>query len=257
MSEGQAVKHFQNGDYELALKECESSNQPSQQGSKLHEVKMACLISLGRFQQILESNARTSPNLHSVYALYKLNRLQEASQMLSSLGHNHQSGDVMLLKAQIAYKMDDYKQAADLYKQMIDSTSAEFQSVKDELHTNYLACLAGSRFQSSTSAPIVGAEDSNLGKLESDNNKTFEQLYNLACCQLAGGSVQKAKALLQRALETGQRALKADGYSDSEIGAELLDVRVQLAFVDLIDKSARSQEEILHELEDILTLYNG
>lgn len=61
---------------------------------------------------------------------------------------------------------------------------------------------------------------------------THEQLYNHACHLVACKRYEEASKILQQALETAKKNLKADGLSQKEISDEVKPIKAQIKFVN-------------------------
>ncbi|GJJ08421.1 hypothetical protein Clacol_002637 [Clathrus columnatus] len=98
-------------------------------------------LALELAQSLRDSNRSSFQSAFGMaYALYRLNRELEASDVANSITPNgeHESRALMHLKAQIAYRLGNYQKAVDLYTHIFDTAPEQSDEQSDSL-TNLTA----------------------------------------------------------------------------------------------------------------------
>lgn len=78
-----------------------------------------------------------SLQFEQAYCYYRLNKHNEALEIINSLGNNL-NYNLKELKAQVLYRLEDYSECVKLYRDIIKNTSDEYE---DEHQTNMSAAL--------------------------------------------------------------------------------------------------------------------
>ncbi|XP_020610040.1 signal recognition particle subunit SRP72-like [Orbicella faveolata] len=154
-------------------------------------------------------------HFEKAYCLYRLNKTQEALDILNAIAEPLQHEKE--LKAQVLYRLEDYRACLDLYRDLIKNSQDDYG---DERETNLAAVIAAA---------------SQWGRLKMDDpglrEDTYELCYNSACLSLGQSDVEVAQQKLRRAEELCQRSLQDDpDVAEEEIESEMGVVRTQLAY---------------------------
>lgn len=120
------------------------------------------------------------------------------------------------LKAQILYRLENYEEAAALYREIVKNTDDEYE---DERHTNLSAVMVY----------LNPAETKD--KIEDLRDNTYELCFNKACLLITHGQYAEAEKKLRQCEKLCREMLEEEESSEEEIDVELGLIRIQLAFV--------------------------
>lgn len=149
------------------------------------------------------------------YSLYRLNKTQQALDTLNAIEEPKQCEKE--LKAQVLYRLEDYRACLKLYKDLIKNSQDEYG---DERETNLAAVIAAA-------AQWRGMRMDDLGLRED----TYELCYNSACLLLGENDIEAAESKLKKAEELCEKSLQDDpDIGEDEMEAEMGVVRTQLAY---------------------------
>uniref|UniRef100_A0A1I8BI41 Signal recognition particle subunit SRP72 n=1 Tax=Meloidogyne hapla TaxID=6305 RepID=A0A1I8BI41_MELHA len=123
---------------------------------------------------------------------------------------------VMELKAQIAYRMENFDEAMNLLKKLLRTHSDEFDEIR---RSNFIAVQARLHSQGST-------QEVDLISLD-----TFNLMFNASCHLIVSGKFNEAYELLCKALEECKCSLAKDGLDELAIKREEAPIRTQIAYV--------------------------
>lgn len=208
-----------------------------------HRTRVVALLNLDRFDDVLRAldqagdQLRASCALERSYALYKTGKLDEARATLNgaSVGTDQdesRSRGARHLAAQVAYRAEDFAEAARLYDDLLAGGEDNYED--NDLRINRLATVAQLAWGGSHGI----AERPSAREMES-----FEVAYNAACCALARGDTKTAKVLLKRATQLCEASTE---LSAEEKTAELLPIRIQTAYLHIVAGEQKEAEEV-HE----------
>ncbi|KAJ7392451.1 Signal recognition particle core component [Desmophyllum pertusum] len=149
------------------------------------------------------------------YSLYRINKTQEALDILNAIDEPTQHEKE--LKAQVLYRLEEYRTCLDLYKDLIKNSQDEYG---DERETNLAAVISAASQWGG-----LNMEDPGL------REDTYELCYNSACLSLGQNDIETAQEKLKKAEELCQTSLQDDpDIAEEEIESEMGVVRTQLAF---------------------------
>ncbi|KOO27528.1 signal recognition particle 72 kda protein, partial [Chrysochromulina tobinii] len=216
------------GDHSAAVQVCDQILAAAPGDADALHAKMVSLIELSRVEDALLL-ADSSPPLTDIvrferaYCLYQLHREQESLALLMPAGVAPSEVREMQLAAQIFYRLGEYGQAADLFRQA-EATGGP----SAELSTNILAALV----LAGRSADGVEYAKTTAGADE-PGDKPHELVYNYACAAIEQGQMRTAKQLLQKAIELCRRTMaEGEDWSEEEVEVELGVLTAQSAYVD-------------------------
>ncbi|XP_033633560.1 signal recognition particle subunit SRP72-like [Asterias rubens] len=226
----------QNGDYQRALNASNKILKESRNDETAFHCKVVCLIQLSQFQQAIKEIANHPPlasglMFEKAYCQYRLNRIQDALNTIQLV--SDPSPKLKELKGQVLYRLEQYKECLDVYKDLIKNTSDEFD---EERQTNLSAVVASLQLWHQKPVPDLGLRDD-----------TFELNYNKACLLLGQGEYAKALEQLDRAEELCKEGLEDEAeMTADEIEAELGVIHVQRAYI----------LQLLGRADDAMKIYN-
>ena len=213
-------------DDEKALKLSQQILDTSRDDPDALHCKLVSLIHLSKFDSALElirnqnkkkkgsgGGTRQYP-FEEAYCLYRKEKYKESLSILSSLPESEQR--VMELKAQIAYRQEQYVKAMQAYQHLLHE-----DQTNEERFANYYATIS---LSASTGEPSSG------GDLSEPHKDSMEQCFNLACCYLARGNGKEAMELLERAESLHQQRLEEEGLSEEEVAEEMAIIQVQKGY---------------------------
>lgn len=167
-----------------------------------------------KFIQDAGDSLRKRVELEFAYALYKTGRLQQATELSSTIkgrGAQH-------IEAQSRYRLEDSLKTSELYRQI---RSQKYDSEEFDLRVNQGAIDAQSQW--------LGAADAkSMRRPGREDLDAFETTYNAACGSIARGEYAQAEVLLKRAKELCKHS---DDLTDQQKAEELLPISVQQLFV--------------------------
>ena len=190
--------------------------------------KVVCLLKLDKCKEAYHTMTTDKelsklPMWHErAYCLYRQNKLEEA---IKELNNAEPSPKVDELLAQIYYKLENYEEAASIYKALVKNT---MDSYTNERETNLAAALASS--SAFKSKPI---------KWVAVREKTYELCYNSACYSLSTGDVDAAEEKLEKASDLCKKEYEDD---EAETKSELAPINVMKGLC--LQKSGNSKEAL-------------
>ncbi|XP_022094450.1 signal recognition particle subunit SRP72-like [Acanthaster planci] len=211
----------QNGDYQRALNAANKILKESRNDETAFHCKVVCLIQLSQFQHAIKEIAN-NPALASglmfekAYCQYRLNRIQDALTTIK--GVSNPSPKLKELKGQVLYRLEQYKECLDVYKDLIKNTSDDYD---EERATNLSAVVAALQLWEQQSVADLGLKED-----------TFELSYNKACLLLGQAEYGQALEELDRAEELCKEGMEDEAeMTAEEIEAELGVIHVQRAYI--------------------------
>ncbi|KAK2148126.1 hypothetical protein LSH36_514g01028 [Paralvinella palmiformis] len=137
-------------------------------------------------------------DFEKAYSLYRLNRTDEASEVLESV--ENPDPRVKELFAQVLYRKEKYHEALSVYKDLIKNTQDDYD---EERTTNLTAVIAALQMWNGEDVDDFGVDED-----------SYELCYNAAC------------GLECRRLYEGDQDM-----TDEDIEVELGDIRVQMGYI--------------------------
>ncbi|XP_066259038.1 signal recognition particle subunit SRP72 [Euwallacea similis] len=213
-------KFSQNEEYERALKAANKILGLDSHEFLAFHSKIVCLIELSRFEEVItqiNKNPEYLQNLifEKAYSFYRLNKLQDA---LATINKSEDEVDyrVSELKAQIHYRLEEYKEAHSIYQSIIKNTDDEYE---EERLTNLYATM-------------VYLDDNEKVDLDELKESPYELCYNKACMLIAMENYTEAEKKLKQCEKLCREKLEEDeDVAEEDVDIELALIRIQLAFV--------------------------
>ncbi|CAH3122603.1 unnamed protein product [Pocillopora meandrina] len=243
-------KFAKDGNYVKAQKIANKILQEKPDDKEAFHCKVICLIHQSCFREAVDvirsaSNKGIDIELRfeKAYCLYRLNKTQEALDILDAIAEPTQAEKE--LKAQILYRLEDYRTCLDLYKDLIKNSQDEYG---DERETNLAAVIAAASQWGGLQMEVPGLRED-----------TYELCYNAACLSLGQNDVEAAQQKLKRAEELCQKSLEDDpDIAEEEIESEMGVVRTQLAYTYQLqgknDDAQKLYNQVLKSKPDDLAL---
>ncbi|XP_038065428.1 signal recognition particle subunit SRP72-like [Patiria miniata] len=228
----------QNGDYQRALNAANKILKESRNDETAFHCKVVCLIQLSQFQHAIKEIAN-NPALASglmfekAYCQYRLNRIQDALNTIQAVGNP--SPKLKELKGQVLYRLEQYKECLDVYKDLIKNTSDDYD---EERATNLSAVVAALQLWQQEPVADLGLKED-----------TFELSYNKACLLLGQGEYKQALDQLDLAEELCKDGLEDEAeMTADEIEAELGVIHVQRAYILQLQGKTEEAMKIYNQL---------
>ena len=204
-------------DHDEILKAANAALKTNKNDVASQQSRVVALLKLDRFDDALRALdeggdkvvARCS--LEKAYALYKTGKLDEAREFLTSTDQ-HGKGS-RHVAAQVAYRAENFQEALDIYKTLLDSKTGDEES---DIAINVRAAHAQLLRQDGSSSVANVAS----------GTESFELCFNEACALIARGALEKATILLQRAL----RMCDTSDLTDTDKQLEMQPILMQLAY---------------------------
>ncbi|KAK7102253.1 signal recognition particle subunit SRP72-like [Littorina saxatilis] len=193
---------------------------------KAYQCRVVSFMLEDKFEEALAAIVKDKEKAETVtferaYCEYRLNRTEDALATLRSV----QDPDVRTkeLLAQVMYRLEDYEDCYELYKDLIKNTEDDFEA---ERCTNMAAVVAALQ--------MWGVRDMDDAGLEEDS---YEVCYNNACHQIGKGRLDAALEKLKKAEEY----LRGDtDLTEEELEEELAIIRVQMGYI--LQRKGRTEE---------------
>ncbi|PIK49038.1 putative signal recognition particle subunit SRP72 [Apostichopus japonicus] len=178
--------------------------------------KIVCLIHQSDFAQAIKEIAN-NPNLASdlmfekAYCQYRLNKVPESLKTLRNI--TEPDDKVKELLGQVLYRLEEYSECLDIYKDLIKNSSDDFD---EERGTNLSAVLAALQ--------LWNAQESEDPGLSEEN---YELSFNKASLLAGKGKFKEALEELDHAEELCKEGLDEEDDEEAELGI----IRVQRGYV--------------------------
>ena len=188
----------------------------------------AALVATGQYRAVLKmfDNQQDPACLSQrIYALYKLNKFQDARSLLNQLGDHLEPTVKSYLEAQLALKMEDYQLSSNLYHALAQGAS-QSDEVYDELSTNLVASRTGLAFQH---ASLANPANDPIDAAASENT-SHEYMYNVGCFHLASGRFSEALEYFEQALKRAKSLYESEQLTEREWQRERAPIHVQMAY---------------------------
>ena len=201
-------------DHEEVLKACNAALKQSKGDLEAMHVKAVALLKLDRYEdglRVLEEGGdklKERGLLERAYALYKIGDLEAAKRFAKSVGGSRGArhveaqavrsfspsldcGPERLIGISQTYRLEEFAQTAELYKELSTSQAA-FENEENDLRIN----------SGATDAQLEWAKQGHLvqkKKPSREDLEAFETAYNAACGSIARGELGQGEVLLKRA----------------------------------------------------------
>ncbi|KAI2787698.1 hypothetical protein POX_f08073 [Penicillium oxalicum] len=226
-------------DHEEVLKSCNEALKKSKNDQTAQHIKAIALLKLDRFDDALRvfegagDALKKAAAVEYAYALYKCGKLDEALDVITTCragrGAQH-------LEAQVTYRAEKFRRAADLYEQLYKDEAAQHEA--NDLGINSWATDA--QLQWKGEPEYVRHQRPSREDLES-----FETAYNAACLSIAKGEFAQGEVLLNRAKNICETS---EDLTPEDRAAELLPIAVQYLYVLLRLGKTEQAEALLQEI---------
>ncbi|XP_025201445.1 signal recognition particle subunit SRP72 [Melanaphis sacchari] len=195
----------------------------------LVQSKVVCLIHLNQIEDaynyILKNEASQKFAFEKAYCLYRLNRSEEALELINEEPNPAQS--FKELKAQILYKLERYNECFDMYRDIIKQSKDSFTNERESNLTAVISQLSK-----------LGDNKYDIPTVKQHN--TYEFMYNIACVLIDRKEIEKAQDLLDQAAKSCRNTLEEEEATEEEIQEELTAIKVQGAYC--LQKLGRDKE---------------
>ncbi|GAP90818.1 putative signal recognition particle protein [Rosellinia necatrix] len=216
-------------DHDEVLKLSNAAIKASKSDIDAHHARVVALLKLDRFDDALRAIAEGGHALEArcilekAYALYKTGRLQEARETAESASPSEAaSRSFHHLRAQIAYRAENFPDAASIYRTLAGD-AADLHGDENDIKINLLA--ANAQLEWAGLGHQVHDHERQPSRADLDS---FETAYNAACAHIARAELAKASVLLKRARDLCEAS---EDLSPDEKQAELLPIVVQHIYV--------------------------
>jgi signal recognition particle subunit SRP72 len=163
------------------------------------------------------------------YCEYRLNKPEESLKTIESAKLNPLPANLKELKAQVYYRLEQFDDCFNLYRDIIKNTSDDYE---EERTTNLSAVTAN--------LSIAGTDK----KLPEFSENTYELVYNSAVALSGDGKFGEAEKKLKLSEKMCREFLEEDeSTTEEDIQNELAIIRVQLAYC--LQKQGRNKEASL------------
>lgn len=211
-------------DHEEVLKAANADLKSSKKNPEVLHARVVALLKLDRFNDALRALDDGGDKLaercilEKAYALYKTGKFAEAERLTEGAvrrGLKH-------VAAQVAYREENFEDAANIYKELSAQTAA-IEGEENDLRINSAAVDAQLEWQGNGDKV-----EQSRRKPGRDDLDAFETSYNAACGCIARGDLATGSMLLKRARDLCEAL---DELSDEEKRAEVLPIMAQQAYV--------------------------
>ncbi|KAJ5513141.1 hypothetical protein N7463_002693, partial [Penicillium fimorum] len=227
-------------DHEEVLQSCNAVLAKSKSDLQAQRMKVIALLKLDRYEEALKTfqaggdALKQSAGLEYAYASYKCGKLEEAAEALtrtaSGRGASH-------LEAQVRYRAEHFRRAAELYEQLSKDTTSFGHEIND-LNINSWATDAQLQWKGET-------EFVRHDRLSREDLESFETTYNAACLNIAKGAFKQSEVLLNRAQNICRTS---EDLSPEDKAAELLPIAVQQLYVLIQLGKLEEAEAVLKDI---------
>ncbi|KAK9457961.1 hypothetical protein V1511DRAFT_519871 [Dipodascopsis uninucleata] len=225
--------HSSSEQHEKAVEFAEKVLAHNADDKEAQKAQIIALIKLERFKDCVKVFERTPKLINDfameyAYSLYSIDDNKKAMDVINtglnskSISKFKQRG-LLHLKAQIAYKEEDFETAEATYMQL-ESGSYDIEGEEHDIMVNKLAITALAKLSSPS-------EDTSISAPEPGSESSHEQIFNIATAKIGEGKYSESLELLQRARELVN---SSDGLSDDERASELAPILLQASFVHIV-----------------------
>lgn len=234
-------------DHDEILKAACAVLKSSKSDQEALHTRVVALLKLDRFEDALRALDDGGDKLaqrcvlEKAYALYKTGKLDEAKHLISET-KNTLSRGLRHLYAQVAYRAENFEDAAKIYKEL-SAQDPVIDGETNDLRINSAAVDVQLEWQGN--GELV---EKSRKKPTREDLEAFETVYNAACGYIARGDLETGSVLLTRAKALCEAL---DELSEDEKRAEILPILVQQTFVltklGKLDEAKNLQESIVIE----------
>lgn len=202
--------------------------------------KLVALIKQELFEDALKflhaEKSLRNRKFERCYCLFRLNRLDEAFELLADASTPAE----LELRAQVLYRMEQYKDAITAYRELMQKDEAENEETFEHA-TNLVAAMVGHQVASRAAG---GGGALSIG--EPPEGEGFEQLYNTSCLMLARSRFDEALEAIDAAIDDCREVVMSEpGVTEDQVEEELLLLRVQRgAVLHALGRSAEASKEL-------------
>ncbi|KAJ5164545.1 uncharacterized protein N7500_006375 [Penicillium coprophilum] len=227
-------------DHEEVLQSCNAALAKSKSDLQAQHMKVVALLKLDRYEEALKTfqaggNAlKQSAGLEYAYASYKCGKLEDAAEGLT---HTASGRGASHLEAQVRYRAEHFRRAAEIYEQLSKDTTSFGHEVND-LSINSWATDAQLQWKGET-------EFVRHDRLSREDLESFETTYNAACLNIAKGAFKQSEVLLNRAQNICRTS---EDLSPEDKVAELLPIAVQQLYVLIQLGKLEEAEAVLKDI---------
>jgi signal recognition particle subunit SRP72 len=185
---------------------------------------------LSKFDEALKfiekSKLKDALVFEKAYCEYRLNKPDQSLKTIEGANLNPLPANLKELKAQVLYRLEEYDDCFNLYKDIIKNSSDDYE---EERTTNLSAVVAN--------LSIEGTDK----KLPDLGENTYELVYNNACALTGTGNFAEAEKRLKISEKMCRDFLEEDeSMTEEDIQNELAIIRVQLAYC--LQQQGRNKE---------------
>ena len=232
-------------DHEEVLKQANAELKRDRTNQDALHTRVVALLKLDRFDDALRAlddggnKLAERCVLEKAYALYKTGQLEEAAKIVE--GSDQKSRGIKHIAAQVAYRAENFEDAADIYRELSLQVGI-IEGEENDLRINSSAVDVQLEWQGNGEKV-----DKSRKKPGREDLEAFETAYNAACGYIARGELGAGGLLLKRARDLCEAL---DELSDEEKKAEVLPIMVQQAYV--FTRMGKLEEaESLHKMINI------
>ena len=168
---------------------------------------------------------KSSFALEEAYCLYRLGKFTSSLNLIEKEG-DCKDDRFQLLKGQVLYRLEQFKEAADIFESLLNSNNGEFGV--DELKVNLLAASAQAGI--------------NSGQLPEVEIRSFDKFYNQALVELSSSEYKKAESLATDC--------EAFGYDENVRPTDLVNSKLAAICASMNDpKNIPEAEYLLRKLK--------
>ncbi|KAF7547826.1 hypothetical protein G7Z17_g7464 [Cylindrodendrum hubeiense] len=207
-------------DHDEILKAANAAIKVNKTDVASQHTRIVALLKLDRFDDALRAIAEGGTKLNALcvleqaYALYKTNKLDDATSVLQAAGLEKKS--FSHVAAQVAYRAERFDDARTIYSRLLDADDDTDE--ENDLSINIRAAAAQSEW--------LGYSFMNPPPIQESDG--FEVCYNAACACIARGSLDEAANLLQRSIRLCDAS---DDLTQEDKEAEMRPILAQQAYV--------------------------
>ncbi|KAJ5271760.1 hypothetical protein N7497_003666 [Penicillium chrysogenum] len=227
-------------DHEEVLQSCNAALAKSKSDLQAQHMKVVALLKLDRYEEALKTfqaggdALKQSAGLEYAYASYKCGKLDEATEALTRTAAGRGASH---LEAQVRYRAENFRRAAELYEQLSKDATSSAHEVND-LNINSWATDAQLQWKGET-------EFVRHDRLSREDLESFETTYNAACLNIAKGEFKQSEVLLNRAQNICRTS---EDLSPEDKAAELLPIAVQQLYVLIQLGKLEEAEAVLKDI---------
>jgi signal recognition particle subunit SRP72 len=215
-------------DHEEVLKAVNAVLKASKSNQEALHTRVVALLKLDRFEDALRAfddggdKLAQRAALEKAYALYKTGQLEDANKVIQNSASDSSSRGLKHVAAQVAYRAENFEDAATIYK-TLSVQDAAIEGEENDLRINSAAVDAQLQWQGK--GDLV---EKSRKKHKREDLEAFETAYNAACGYIARGEFGPGSVLLRSARDLCEAL---DELTDEEKKAEVLPIMVQQAYV--------------------------